>query len=154
MAKVATQTNPTRHSISSVLDQKVGDYERPKSLPVGEYICTVQSHEFGKSSKKQTDFVRFALKPLEAMETVDSEALAEIGGLGEKTIRATFYLTENAGYRLKEFLEHCGLDDLDMPVSQACAEATGCQVIATLVHGQSEDGTRQWTELSATAPVE
>lgn len=144
----------TRPQMSSVLDRKIGDYERPKSLPVGEYITVVQAHEFGKSSKKQTDFVRFTLKPLEALESVDTDALAEIGGLGEKTIRATYYLTENAGYRLKEFLEHCGLEDLDMPVSQACAEATGCQIVATLVHGQSEDGTRQWTELSATAPTE
>lgn len=151
MAKSATAARP---QMSSVLDRKVGDFERPKSLPVGEYVTVVQSHEFGKSSKKQTEFVRFMLKPLEATETVDEAELAEIGGLGEKTIRATYYLTENAGYRLKEFLEHCGLEDLDMPIAQACAEATGCQVIATMIHGQSEDGTRQWTELSATAPVE
>ena len=69
-------------NFGALLDKPASEIERPKPLPQGGYICTVKGlPKFDKSSKKQTEFVEFTLQPVEAMEDVDQEALASMGGL-------------------------------------------------------------------------
>lgn len=161
MAKAASLSRP---SFSSILDTPASEIERPKPMPPGQYIWAVQGQpKFDKSSKKQTDFVEFTLKCLEAMDTVDSDDLdkwltKKDGSkikLTEVTKTITFYLTESALWRLKDFLAHCGLgEDSDESLKQLIAETAGCQVIGTIRHEpfQSGDGIR--ATIGATAPVE
>jgi hypothetical protein len=152
-------------TFSSILDKAPSEIERPKPLPAGEYVCIVDGQpKFDKSAKKQTDYVEFSLKPMEAMESVDEDALASalIRGNGEKKllsdsrIRATYYLTEDSLYRLKDFLKHCGLDldEDDKSIRQWIEETPGCNIIATIKHTSSEDGESMYANLAKTAPVE
>lgn len=91
----------------SLLDTEVTEVERPKPLAAGNYVWNVGEYKFGKSAKKQTDFVQFKLTPVSAQEDVDQAELAL--ALGEKSLsdfskNVDFYLTKDAVWRLDEFL--------------------------------------------------
>lgn len=142
-------------AFASILDRPSSEIERPKPMPVGEYVCVVQGQpRQDKSAKKQTEFVEFTLKFLEALDTVDEEALNAIGGIKDKTIKATYYLTENSTWRLVDFLDHCEAGDEEMSLRQRIAEAPGKQVVATIRHEASQDGTTVFAKVATTAKVE
>ncbi len=143
-------------SFASVLDMPAQDIERPKPIPVGSYVCVVQGQpKFDKSTKKQTEYVEFTLKLLEAMDDVDEDALKEAGGIKDKTMRNTYYLTEGAIWRLKDFLGHCGIDtDTDASLRQLIDEAPGKQVVANIAHQASNDGSSVFAQVKNTSTVE
>src|SRR5262249_22764520 len=108
--------------LSSILDRQGTEVERPRPLPFRTYRTIVTgAPRFDKSKNKGTVFVEFTLKFLPAEEDVDADDLAhaltkpsgESVPLQEKSNRLTFYLTEDAAYRLKDFLKHCGVYDDD-----------------------------------------
>lgn len=134
----------------------MSSFERPKPWPVGSYVSVVKGlPRFDKSTRKQTPFVEFTLQPLQARDDVDIEALEEMGGLGNRTIRATFYTTDDAMWRLKKFLTDLGIEeDDDKSFDQAISEAPGRQVIAYIKHRASDDGEAVYAELAGTAAVE
>jgi hypothetical protein len=150
--------------LSSILDRQAGDAERPKPLPVGTYRAIVLgAPRFDKSSKKGTDYVEFTLKFQSAEEDVDEDDLksaltkksGETIALNQKTARLTFYLTEDAVYRLDEFFKHCGLDIEETPMSrrQAAAEIQNSEVLVHLKHVPSEDGESVYANIDKTAAV-
>lgn len=142
-------------NFGSILDKQSTDIERPKPLPVGAYICVVKGlPRFDKSSKKQTEFVEFLLQPLATQDDVDQDDLAEMGGFTNKTIRATYYLTEDAIWRLKKFLVDLGIDEEDKSLRQMISEAPGRQIIVGLRHEASDDGESVFAKLSSTAAVD
>lgn len=142
-------------TFQSILDKPSNEIERPKPLPAGSYVCVIQGMpKFDKSSKKGTPYVEFTLKPIQAGDDVDAEALQEMGGLGEKTLRGTFYITEDAAWRLTDFLDHAGAGDESMTPRQRIDETPGKQVIANIRHKASADGSSVYAELGNTAPVE
>ena len=154
MAKAAIRPQPK--TFESVLDMPASEIERPKPLPVGSYVCVVQGQpRIDKSAKKQTEFSEFTLKILEALDDVDSDAIEALGGVQGKILKVTFYHTENSIYRLKEFLQHLGIDmDEGESLRQAMAEAAGKQVTAYVVHEASQDGETVYAKVKNTAPVE
>lgn len=130
-------------SFSSILDRQATEIEPPKQVPIGDYVCIIKSRRYDKSSKKGTDFVEYTLQPVEAMESVDQEQLAEVGGFADKTFKLTFYLTEDAAYRLKDFLaDDLGIDAEDRSLRMMIEDAIGSSVIATIGHEISQDGKR------------
>lgn len=150
-------------SFSSILDKPSSDVERPKPLPTGTYQCVVDGQpRMDKSSKKGTPFVEFALRPMAALDDVDEDDLnasltsadGTVKPLADKRIRATFYLTEDAAWRLKNFL----VNDLQITegkkkIGQLISEAQNREVLAMLKHVPSEDGTGIFAQLAKTAPV-
>lgn len=151
MAKTATQMKP---AFQSILDRPVGDAERPKPMPVGTYVCVVSGQpKFDKSTKKQTEYVEFTLKFLEAGDDVDPDALEAVGGIKDKTIRNTYYLTDASLFRLDDFLAHLGIEEGTMSRSQACQEAVGRQCLVTISHRASDDGQSVFAQVKNTAPI-
>ena len=146
----------TKPQFASVLDMPASDIERPKPLPVGSYVCVVQGQpRIDKSAKKQTEFVEYTLKLLEALDDVDADGLESVGGIKDKITKVTFYLTENSVYRLKEFLEHCGVDmEEEGSLRQYIAEAPGKQVVAHIIHEASQDGDAVYARVKNTTAVE
>lgn len=144
-------------SFSSILDKAPADVKAPEALPVGEYLCTVQGMpRYDKSTKKLTEFAEYTLIINQPMDSVDTDDLKAIeGGVVGKPIKATYYLTETALYRLKEFFEHCGLDvEGAESLRELMDQPNGCQVIASIKHEASDDGKRTFSRLAGTAPVE
>ena len=149
-------------NLSSILDRPSEDAERPKPFPQGSYVCVVQSWEEGASTKKLTPFIRFILKPVDPGEDVDADELEEVGGLGTRTIPTTYYLTDNSEYRLREFLDHCGVPTKEgknkLSHRERAEMAVNHQVGAFIKHryNTSEDGEVAFTvaEVSRTYSVE
>lgn len=124
----------------SILDTKVDDAEAPKPLPEGTYLGIIDSYEFGESSQKKTPYCRVWCKPTEAMDDVDQEALDAVlaqvdQDLTKRRLREDFYLTENAMFRLREFLEnHVQLETSGRPFSEVIPEMQGQQVKFRVAH--------------------
>ena len=145
-------------SFSSILDKPSSEIERPKPAPVGTYTVLIQGQpRFDKSSKKQTPFVEFALQYLAAGEDVDEDSLTDwLAGkkLKDMSIKSTYYLTDSAAWRLVEFLDHCGAGDEDMTPRQRIAETPGKQVVISIGHEASDDGTAIFARVKGTAAAE
>jgi hypothetical protein len=138
-------------NFSSILDRAASEVEAPKPFPIGSYVCIVKGlPRFDKSSKKQTEFAEFTLQPISVLEDVDPDALEEFGGFADKTLRTTFYLTEEAIYRLKDFLVNCGIEPEGKTLSEMINETPGQTVIAVVGHRASEDGERIFAEVKKT----
>lgn len=142
-------------NFGSVLDKPTTDIERPKPIPQGTYTLAVQGMpRFDKSTKKQTEFVEFTCKILQAGEDVDADELKEMGGIADKTLKHTFYLTENSIYRLKEFL----IDDLKLEEEDTLRpmieKAIGAQFLAQIKHTPSDDGKSVYSNIASTGPVD
>lgn len=146
MAKQAAAAN-----FASILDTPSNEVERPKPLPQGSYIAQVVGMpRYDKSSKKQTEFAEFTLQLLEAGEDVDPDELKDVGGLKGKTIKATYYLTETALWRYKDFLDHCGAGDEDATLRERGEAAAGCQVGIFINHEASQDGSSIFARVGKT----
>lgn len=140
-------------SFAEILDSDTSSIEAPKPLPTGSYLCMVKGlPEYGKSSKKQTDFVKFNLQPLEALEDVDAEALEEAGGIANTSLPYYFYDSEWFGINIKKFLQDCGIDE-GGSVRSLVERTPGCQVIVTLKHSARQDGQGLRAEISGSAAV-
>ena len=140
---------------ASILDEAPTEINRPQPLPEGTYLCVVGQGEEGKSSKKGTPYIRFALKPIAALDDVDTEALNEIGGLESKNLSSTYYLTPDAVFMLDQFHAHCGLDLSDSASRRVRnAEVVNSQVLAVVTHRMSEDNTQAFAEVRRTASAE
>lgn len=147
-------------SFSHILDKPSNQAERPKPLPEGTYLCTVAGMpRYDKSSKKQTDFVEFTLNVVQAGDDVDQEMLAQMGGIAGKTIKDTYYITEAAEYRLREFLDNLGIADKDdnaddLSHRQRIEQAPGCSVLVSIKHTASDDGRSIYANVAGTAAAE
>jgi|SRR5581483_4111054 len=147
-------------SFSSILDRAPSEIEKPKPLPQGSYTTVlVGQPRIDKSAKKQTEFREFTHKIHAAGDDVDADDLATYLGDNKKltdvTIKNTYYITEGAVWRLKEFLEHCGidLDDVDT-LAEAIEQTPGKQVGIFINHEASQDGTSVFARIGKTFVVE
>lgn len=151
-------------SFSPILDKQPSAIERPKPIPVGSYLAVIQGQpKLDKSTKKQTPYVEFTMKFLQAQDDVDADDLAhaltkpsgEKKALTDVTMRNTFYLTEDAAWRLKQFLvRDLKMEDDNRSLAQMIAETAGMQVIVVVKHRASDDGETTFAEIGATAAAE
>lgn len=146
-------------SFSSILDRAPSEIEKPKPAPTGSYVTIlVGQPRADKSAKKQTEFREFTHKFLSAGEDVDADELkAWLGDrkLSDITMKNTYYLTEGAAWRLKEFVEHCGLDIEEYEtLGQAIEDLAGKQVGVFINHEASQDGTSIFARINRTFVVE
>jgi hypothetical protein len=141
-------------SFEDILNQPMEEIDKPKPLPAGSYVCAVQvPPKLDKSTQKGTPYAEFTLKPLKPGEDVDTDELKEQGGIGTRTLRVTFYLTDGAKWRARQFVEDCGIEIEDKTLSEGFAELGGCQVIAVVKHQPSSDGSQLYANVDRTLPV-
>lgn len=143
-------------NFADILDESPAEVSAPLPLPQGTYVCVVAGAPvYDKSTKKQTPYVEFTLRPLAAEADVDPTELEETGGLEGKTLRATFYLTEDAVYRLDEFHQHCGIDLEDGQSRRQRNDAVmNAEVRAFVKHETSADGSRIFARFNRSLPAE
>ena len=158
MAKAAVKETP---NFGSILDKPASEAERPPAMPAGTYLGVVQGlPRKDKSSKKQTDFIEYNIKLLKPYENedgetdVDADELKAMGGIKDKEMKLTFYITEKSEYRHKEFLE----DDLGLDIEgkshwEAAQEAAGQQLLVFVKQTPREDGKGMFSEIAKTMPV-
>ena len=142
-------------NFQDILNQPAKDIEKPKPLPVGTYLCIVNGPaEFPEKGigQKETPAAILQLRPLQAREDVDQQALADAGGLAEKSIRHTLWLSKDAQWRTKEFRTHCGLDvENGATLGQLFSEIPNRRLYVQLKHRTSADGSQIFSEVASTA---
>jgi hypothetical protein len=148
----------TDASFSSILDKPSNSIERPKPLPTGTYLAMVKGQpRYDKSKQKGTRFAEFTLQLLQHGEDVDGAAIKEYLGarqLNAIEIKDTYYLTDEAAYRLKEFVDHCGVENAEgATLGQRVSQTPGCQLLISIAHKPSDDGTRIYANVRQTAAV-
>lgn len=150
-------------NFGSILDRQSTDIERPKPHPIGNYLFVVKGvPEYGESAQKKTPFVRFTCAPMQAMDDVDADDLeaflARKDGskrtLPDMTKPLTFYITEDATWRLVKFLDDCGAGEPSMSIRERIDNSSGCQFVGTIKHEASDDGTAIYANIAGTAAVE
>lgn len=136
-------------NFSDVLNKKLDTIEKPKPLPVGTYYAAVNgAPEIKPRGQNNTLSAEFKLKVLQPDDDVDADALAEAGGLSkERELRHTLWLTEDALWRAKQFVENCGVDDTNISLSQALQSCVGCQVKIKVKHVPSQDGSELYANI-------
>jgi hypothetical protein len=140
-------------SFNDILNKPAAEIEAPKPHPAGTYLAIIDGPgEFTKMGKDQTDVLKVKFKLMQAGPDVDAEALAAAESLG-KTITANYFLTDAAIYRLKEMMEHAGLELGTKSVGQLIPELPGQQINIVIGHRPSADGQRIFAEVKATAAV-
>lgn len=142
-----------------MLDESVDEVVRPKPLPAGNYVFNVGEYKLGKSAKKGTDFVSITLTPVQPQEDVDADELsASLGDktLADKSMKVDFYLTQDALWRLDEFLmEKLGLNEKGQSRSQRLEAMAGRQVVGQISHSPSaRDENVVYANITAFAPYE
>lgn len=149
-SKPTTQEAPKMSAnFSDVLNKKLDTIEKPKPLPVGTYYAVVNgAPEIKPRGNNNTLSAEFKFKILQPDEDVDAEQLAAAGGLQkEREMRFTLWLTEDALWRAKQFVENCGVDDSNVSLSQALQACVGCQVKVKVVQKPSQDGAELYANI-------
>lgn len=119
---------------SSLLGKRSDEITRPKPLPIGTYRWVITSHEFGESAQKKTPYVRFKAKPTMAESDVDADLLAQHENWQSKEMKVDFYITDDALFRLDEFLEKAGVEDGNRTLAERIPETTNCEFRAVVEH--------------------
>lgn len=142
-------------NFAALLDKKADDVEQPKTLPMGTFNWAILEHRFDESAKKKTPFIEFTVSPRGALEDVDEDLLAECTNWQDKKMRLTFYLTDDSLYRLKEFMEHCGIDLTGRTIAEGIPETQGAMFNGYVTHEPSmNDPEKVYANITKTAPVE
>ena len=141
-------------SFLDILDRPATEIKAPEAFPVGPYHAMVDGPpEPGKSSKKQTDFLKFKFRILKALEGVDQAKALEQQVVG-KIVTQDYYIVDSSVWRLKELLaDHLGIDPANKSMREMLAEAPGQQLIVKIRHDISDDGKRTFHKIDSTAHV-
>lgn len=119
-------------SFADILNKPVQSAEKPRPVPPGSYMLRIKGREIGESQQKKTPFVRF-FYTIEAPGPDVNMAQLDGVDLTKKTLRDDFYLTDDALYRLREFLENAlGLNCSNESFGQVLVKTDGLRVIGNV----------------------
>ncbi len=113
---------------SKLLRKNVSDAKRPPALPAADYPGIIARHELGDQNTNHTPYVRYHVRLTGPAETVDPAELAGIE-LDKRQMRRDFFLTDDADWRLAEFLKSCGIETEGRNFEDTISEAVGKTVV-------------------------
>lgn len=143
-------------NFKSLLSQQVDSVEPPKLFPAAAYESVIVDHEFGESSQKGTPYVRFHVKLINPVGEFDQDAFDEAGGMeklsARNPLRYDFYLTDDAFFRLKNFLK----DGLKLETSgrnfdQLLPETKNMGFVANVTHRAGREAGSMFMEINGYA---
>lgn len=130
---------------SKLMSKKGADIKRPPVLPGGTYFGVVGTKVLGESKNKKTPQIEFPVQLTRAGEDVDQDILArENIDVSKKKFSGgtnrggTFYLTDEAEYRLVEFIKTFGVSVDEMSLGEMVEVPIGREVMVTIAQGISE----------------
>ena len=144
-------------SFQDILNKPAAEIEAPKPLPVGTYLCLVDGQPEHKTmGKNNTDCFEFNMKFVQPGPDVDQQAMLETlkgKALNERSLKHRLFVTEDAVWRLKKFLEDLGIELGTRGLGECIPEAMGRQVYLTIGHRSSDDGQSVYMDIKGTAKV-
>lgn len=140
-------------NFNALLNRRPNEVEKPKPLPVGDFLLSIAKYEFGESKEKKTPYVRFTLNVLAPGEDVDPDALTGVD-LSKKQLRLDFYITEDALWRLTEFLtESLGLD-AGLETTQLIDQSVGMSFYGAVTQRPDKNSGAIYNDVGATRKAE
>lgn len=137
---------------ASILSRRSGEAERPKPLPPGNYEFLITDYEFDESRRKKTPFVRFDCRPVSAHDDVEQDDLPT--NWNEKTTRHTFYMTDDALYRLDEFLaDVLGIELSGREYNETIPEAINQSFVGEITHSVPEGDNPPYANITSAVAV-
>lgn len=112
---------------TSLLKKPAGQAVKPPALDAGNYPGIIKSYETGSANKNNTPYVRFHVgltgwpEGAEAAEGVD---------LSKKQMRRDFFFTDDAMWRLDEFIRSCQIEPNGRSYEEILPEVVGHPVVA------------------------
>jgi hypothetical protein len=97
---------------SKLLQKPAAEAKKPPVLPPGTYTGVIKKWSPGESSTKKTPFIRFDIGLTDWPDDVEEQDKEGID-LSTRSTRVEFYLTDDATYRLSEFIASLGIDLTD-----------------------------------------
>lgn len=145
-------------NFQNLLSKPVDSAKRPQALPAGTYFARIASHKFDESARQKTPYVRFEFSDLQPGQDIDASQLREQDGtpidLSKKKLRSDFYLTDDAMYRLREFLEGLGIPTEGRSFGETIPETKGLPVQLTVTMRPAEgENAREGTFYNDVAQV-
>lgn len=148
-------------SFADILNKRADEVEAPKPVPVGTYLASIDPSPKIDGEKGT---VMFTLSLISPQDDVDPEQLAEFGGVqGRKMFHTLWFLAkEDSGeegqkrqdYRNKKFfVDTLGMDE-SASFGQMIPDAVGRQLLITVNHTPSQDGTQMYANIKSTAKAE
>jgi hypothetical protein len=113
---------------SALLSKPLDEVKAPVPLPAGTYYGIIKEYKFDESPEKKTPFIRFTIQLTGAGDDVYVEEVASIEW-SKKQLRKDFYLTEDALFRFKKFLETLGIDTVGKSFDSLIPETQGAKVL-------------------------
>lgn len=121
---------------AKLLSKPLDDVKKPPPWPPGTYLGAITKHEFGDKNANNTPYARFTIKVSSAGPGLDESELVGID-LTKREWRKDFYLTDEADWRLKEFLESLGISMTGRTFAETIPETLGCQVQMEIIQQNS-----------------
>lgn len=124
------------------LAKPAGKAVRPPALPVEKYPGKVQAYEYGDQNNNHTPYCRYQLSltawPEDLPESKkfykDREGNEIPINLNRMRLRKDFYLTDEALWRLDEFLRSCGISTEGKTYQEVCPQVVGTNVMVEVQH--------------------
>lgn len=140
---------------SKILQKQATEIEKPKPLPIGTFVCSnPKLPDFKGIGQNQTPAAEFSFVVIAPTEDVDPEQLAAYGDFKGKTIRHRMFLSEAAEFRTKEeIVKVFNLDEAGKSLGQLFNETVNQQLLVTIKHTPTQDGTDVFAEVEALASV-
>ena len=137
----------------ALLGQNLDEVKKPKAIPAGTWFGVVRKHEFALSKEKQTPYVRFTFGLTGPGEDIAPETLDGLE-FSTKTLSRTFFITPDAQYRLKEFLESIGIPTSGRTFAETIPEALNKSVMLEVTQRSSQDGSEIYNDVGKVTGVE
>lgn len=129
---------------AKLLSKPLDDVKKPPAWPAGTYLGTISKFEFGDNNKNNTPYARFTVKVTAAGPGLEASELEGIDLTKGREFRKDFYLTEDADWRLKEFIESVGVSTTGRTFAETVPECANAQVQLEIVQ---QNSTRNAEEL-------
>lgn len=118
-------------SRDTLMSTPMEEFKEPQLLPNGHYYAQIMRNANDLVGEKKTDVIDFFCQLTEAHSDVDQSAIAGLD-LREFELRARFFITKNAMYRLRDFFTSLGFNP-STPADAIVPETTGRKVYLTVV---------------------
>lgn len=118
---------------SKLMNRPAGEAKKPPVLPVGDYAGVLGQWEVGDNNKNRTEYVRFPVRLTGWPDDVTGEDREGID-LSKRQLRRDYYTSDDAMYRLDEFIRSCGIDPSGRSYAEVLPELVGKPVIVEVRH--------------------
>ena len=142
---------------SALLKRPAGESKKPPALPVGDFPGIIKSHELGDNNKNKTPYVRFFVGLTGWPDEVDADDREQDGkpiDLSKKQFRKDFYLSDDALWRLDEFIKAMGVDATGRDYEEVLPELTGLQCTVEVQQYMNQNTSEIGNQVGNLKPLE